>query len=133
MALDNGTTLGRELLNALEAVTGLIPKATSIQDLNELANNTRKAHRADRDARRHEPQPRQSRISCSHQWSSGSLGIDTQRDQRHGECRQGGGDARQDTRPGRAADGSVEVSNSLIRNFRHGTMTELGYPYRGMK
>lgn len=36
MALDNGTTLGRELLNALEAVTGLIPKATSIQDLNNL-------------------------------------------------------------------------------------------------
>ena len=36
MALDNGTTLGRELLHALEAVNGLIPKAVSPQDLNNL-------------------------------------------------------------------------------------------------
>jgi hypothetical protein len=36
MAVDNGTTLGRELLNALEAVNGLIPKATSPQELNNL-------------------------------------------------------------------------------------------------
>jgi hypothetical protein len=36
MAVDNGTTLGRELLNALEAVNGLIPKAASPQDLNNL-------------------------------------------------------------------------------------------------
>ena len=36
MAVDNGTTLGRELLNALEAVNGLIPKAVSPQDLNNL-------------------------------------------------------------------------------------------------
>jgi len=36
MAVDNGTTLGRELLHALEAVNGLIPKAASPQDLNNL-------------------------------------------------------------------------------------------------
>jgi hypothetical protein len=36
MAVDNVTTLGRELMNALEAVNSLIPKATSPQDLNNL-------------------------------------------------------------------------------------------------
>lgn len=36
MAVDNGTTLGRELLNALEAVNGLIPKDVSPQDLNNF-------------------------------------------------------------------------------------------------
>ena len=36
MAVDSGPTLGRELLNALEAVTSLIPKAVSPQDLNNL-------------------------------------------------------------------------------------------------
>ena len=37
MAVENGTPLGRELLSALEAVNGLIPKAAaSPQDLNNL-------------------------------------------------------------------------------------------------
>jgi hypothetical protein len=36
MAVENGTTLGRELLNALEAVNGLIPMAASPQNLNNL-------------------------------------------------------------------------------------------------
>jgi len=38
MALGNGTTLGRELLNALEAVNGLILKPASPQAREDLRN-----------------------------------------------------------------------------------------------